>query len=39
MSQKDLEVCGAYDLAPLSLHPNFGDIDSLHSALVGAFVL
>lgn len=39
MSQKDLNVCGTYDLAPLSLHPNFGDIDSLHATLVNTYTL
>jgi hypothetical protein len=39
MSQKDLEVCGTYDLAPLASHPNFGDIDSLHTTLVNVFTL
>lgn len=37
MSQKDLEVCGAYDLSPLSFHQNFGDIDSLHTTLVNTY--
>jgi hypothetical protein len=39
MSQKDLEVCGTYDLTPLSLHSNFAGIDSLHTALLTTYVL
>jgi hypothetical protein len=37
MSQKDLEVCGTYDLAPLLTHPNFADIHSLHTTLVNTY--
>jgi hypothetical protein len=39
MSLKDLEVCGKYDLAPLSTHPNFADMDSLHTTLVNTYTL
>jgi hypothetical protein len=39
MSQKDLDVCASHDLAALSLHPNFGDVDILHTALVNNYRL
>jgi hypothetical protein len=33
MAQKDLEICAAFDLAPLSSNTNFGAIEALHHSL------
>ena len=37
MSRKDLQICATHDLSLLSSHPNFGDINSLHTTLINAF--
>lgn len=33
LSQKDIEICLAYDIAILNTHPNFSEIKSLHQCL------
>jgi|GEM_PF-235501 len=34
LSQKDIEICLAFDLAEMETHPRFADIQTLHNALV-----
>ena len=33
MSQKDIEICAAYDVSSHKAHSNFADIDTLHQSL------
>lgn len=36
-SQKDIEICLAYDRAPLSTDPNFTAIKTLHQSLCDTY--
>ncbi len=38
MSQKDIEICAAYDLSSYKAHVNFADIDTLHQSLQQQYV-
>jgi hypothetical protein len=37
LSQKDIEICIAFDISELEPHPNFPGIESLHQALRAAY--
>jgi hypothetical protein len=37
LSQKDIEICLGYDLAPLSSNPNFPAIKALHQSLCASY--